>query len=84
MPEARTLSFRLPADQAAELNEVAEYDGRPVADEIREGIKMLLEQRASDEEFKRRVRASLEKAQKRLNDLGEGAIADRMSVPDLD
>jgi hypothetical protein len=57
----KTYPLRLDERQAAELQIVAEVDGRTVADEIRAAIAAHLDARRADPEFQRRLRLSMER-----------------------
>lgn len=67
MPKGFTV--RLEDDQAEELEAVAKVDGVPVAEEIRQAIAARIEQRRGDEEFRARLRRSIEDNQKILDRL---------------
>jgi hypothetical protein len=68
----KTLTIRLPEDQCFALETVARFDGVALAEEIREGIELLLAARRNDPEFARRVRESFEHARQLLEGV-EGA-----------
>ena len=53
-------AVRLHDDQAAELVAVAKAAGGPVAEEIRQAITARIEERRQDEEFRARLRRSIE------------------------
>lgn len=63
------MTVRIPADQAAELEAVAEVDGVPVSEAIREAIAEHIEARRRDEAFRARLKASLERNRKVLQKL---------------
>jgi predicted transcriptional regulator len=67
MPKGFTV--RLDDDQAEELEAVAKVDGLPVAEEIRQAIAERIEQRRNDEQFRARLRQSIEDNQKILDRL---------------
>ena len=69
MPKGFTV--RLDEDQAAELNAVARAAGVPVAEEIRKAITARFEERRQDEEFRARLRRSIEDNQKILDRLAQ-------------
>jgi Ribbon-helix-helix protein, copG family len=54
---ARTL--RLPAEQAEELEAIADIDEVSVNEEIRQAIESHIETRRQDADFKRRLEASI-------------------------
>jgi predicted transcriptional regulator len=66
---SKGFTVRLDDDQAEELEAVAKVDGVPVAEEIRQAIAVRIEQRRNDEEFRRRLRQSIEDNQKILDRL---------------
>lgn len=67
MPKGFTV--RLDDDQAAELEAVARVDGVSVAEEIRQAITVQIAKRREDEEFRARLRQSLQDNQKVLERL---------------
>jgi hypothetical protein len=69
---SKVVTFRLSEDQVKALETVATFDGVALAEEIREGIELLLEARRNDPEFRQRVQASIEKAQDILGDVDGG------------
>jgi len=69
MPKGFTV--RLDDDQAAELEAVAKTAGVPVAEEIRQAITARIEERRQDEEFRVRLRRSIEDNQKILDRLAQ-------------
>jgi predicted DNA-binding protein len=59
-PEStKNLLLRLDPDLARRLQTVADVEGRPVSDVIREAITALVEQRRSDERFLRLLEDNL-------------------------
>ena len=66
---AKGFTVRLDDEQAEELEAVAKVDGVPVAEEIRQAIAMRIEQRRNDEQFRERLRQSIEDNQKILDRL---------------
>ena len=67
MPKGFTV--RLDDDQAAELEAIAKVDGVSVAEEIRQAITVQIAERRNDEEFRARLRTSIEDNQKVLERL---------------
>ena len=67
MPKGFTV--RLDDDQAAELEAVARVDGVSVAEEIRQAITVQIAKRREDEEFRARLRQSIQDNQKVLERL---------------
>lgn len=69
--EQKAMTIRLPAQQAEELEAVAQVDGRPVAEEIREAITAHIAARRKDRAFQQRLKASLERNRQILEKLAE-------------
>jgi ribosomal protein S15P/S13E len=67
--ERKAMTVRLSEEQAAELEAVARVDNVAVAEEVRAAITAHLEARRKDEQFQKRLRASLEQNQKLLERL---------------
>jgi len=67
----KMLTVRLPAEQAQELEAVAEVDGVAVAEEVRAAIAAHIEARRKDEDFRARLRASIERNKLILEKLAE-------------
>jgi predicted DNA-binding protein len=68
---AKGFTVRLDEEQAAELEAVAKAAGVPVAEEIRQAITSRIEERRQDEEFRARLRRSIEDNQKILDRLAQ-------------
>lgn len=69
--ENKILTVRVPADQAQELEAVAEVNGVPVAEEVREAIAAHIASRRKDKAFRERLRASLERNKRILEKLAK-------------
>ena len=67
--ERKAMTVRIPSDQAAELEAVAEVDGVPVSEAIRQAITEHIETRRRDTAFRARLKASLERNRKILEKL---------------
>lgn len=67
----KAFTVRLPADQAAELERVAQVDGTSVSEEIREAITTRIEKRREDPEFQSRLRDLIQENQKILEKLAQ-------------
>lgn len=67
--ERKAMTVRIPADQAAELEAVADVDGVPVSEAIRQAITEHIETRRRDETFRARLKDSLERNRKILEKL---------------
>jgi predicted transcriptional regulator len=65
----RTMTVRLPEDEAAVLDKIAEVENVPVAAVVRDAISGLISQRAVDPAFQERLRASMERNQAILDRL---------------
>lgn len=61
--------MRLPEDQAAELERVAQVEQTSVAEEIRQAITIHIEERRQDPAFQERLRALIEENQRVLEKL---------------
>lgn len=80
MSTTRTLTFRLPDAQVAALETVARFDGVALAEELREGVELLLAARRDDPEFRKRVHESIEQARSILAEVDGGdAILDALT-----
>lgn len=64
-------TVRLDEEQAAELEAVAEVDGVPVAEEIRQAIAERIERRRRDGDFQQRLRRLIDENQRVLERLAE-------------
>jgi hypothetical protein len=69
--EGKAMTVRLSADQAAELEAVAQVEGVPVAEAIRSAIAALIEARRNDEAFRERLRTSIERNNQILEKLAK-------------
>src|SRR3990172_5534081 len=67
--ERKAMTVRIPSDQAAELAAVAEVDGVPVSEAIRQAISEHIQTRRRDAAFRARLKASLERNRKILEKL---------------
>lgn len=65
------MTVRLTEDQAAELEAVAQVDGVPVSEEIRDAIDAHIEARRQDKAFQRRLRESIARNQEILDKLAQ-------------
>ncbi len=63
MSTSKVITFRLSQEQVDALETVATFDGVALAEELREGVELLLEARRGDPEFRQRVHDSLQKAE---------------------
>ncbi len=63
----KNLLLRLDPEQAGRLQTVADVEGRPVSDVVREAIAALVEQRRSDERFLRLLEENLARHRQALD-----------------
>lgn len=63
----KNLLLRLDPELAGRLQTVADVEGRPVSDVVREAIAALVEQRRGDERFLRLVEANLTRHRQALD-----------------
>jgi predicted transcriptional regulator len=68
----KNLLLRLDPELAGRLQTVADVEGRPVSDVVREAIAALVEQRRSDERFLRLVEENLARHRQALDLLRDG------------
>ncbi|MGH2717928.1 MAG: hypothetical protein ACRDJU_05055 [Actinomycetota bacterium] len=69
MEEVRAMTVRLTAEQASELEAVAQIEGAPVSEEIRKAIAVHIEGKKNDAAFQERLRRSIERNQAILKKL---------------
>ncbi|HXL94549.1 MAG TPA: ribbon-helix-helix protein, CopG family [Streptosporangiaceae bacterium] len=63
----KNLLLRLDPELAGRLQTVADVEGRPVSDVVREAIAALVEQRRGDEQFLRLLEANLARHRQALD-----------------
>jgi predicted DNA-binding protein len=63
----KNLLLRLDPELAGRLQTVADVEGRPVSDVVREAIAALVEQRRSDERFRRLLEDNLDRHRQALD-----------------
>lgn len=61
MEETKAMTVRLNAQQAEELEAIAEIEGSPVSEEIRKAIAAHIEVKKKDKDFKARLKNSMER-----------------------
>jgi len=66
MKRVKTITIRLSADQAEELDLVAAVDGQPVSQVIRKAIAGHIEKRKQDNTFQDSLRQRIDRAQRML------------------
>jgi hypothetical protein len=65
----KTMTLRLAQQQAEALEAIAHADGVPVAEAVRTAISAHIEQRRADKAFQKRLRVSLERNRRILEEL---------------
>ena len=68
MKPIKTMTIRISAEQAEELDTIAAVDGTPVSQVVRSAIAGHIENRKRDGEFQNSLRDRLERAQRMLSD----------------
>lgn len=71
MGETKVTTIRQDADQAAELEAVAQVEGVPVSRIVRDAIGEALQKRRSDAEFQERLRRHLDENRRVLERLAD-------------
>ena len=66
MKPIKTMTIRISAEQAEELDTIAAVDGQPVSQIIRSAIAGHIEQRKRDGEFQDSLRERIERVQRML------------------
>ena len=66
MKPFKTMTIRLSAEQAQELDTIAAVDGQPIAQVIRLAIAGHIEERKRDDAFQDGLRQRIERAQRML------------------
>lgn len=66
MKPIKTMTIRLSAEQADELNTIAAVDGQPISQVIRLAIAEHIEERKRDDAFQASLRQRIERAQRLL------------------
>lgn len=80
--KTKVLTVRLPEGQLNELETLARFDGVALAEEIREGVELLLNARRHDPAYRERVRESFEHARRLLAELeGTEAVVEALETP---
>ena len=69
MAKTKNLLLRLDPALAEELQAVAEVEGRPVSEIVREAIRALVDARRTDEVFQARLQAVAKEQQRLLRQL---------------
>ena len=66
MKRLKTMTIRLSAEQAEELDTIAAVDGKPISQVIRLAIAGHIEERKRDDVFKDSLRQRIERAERML------------------
>ena len=66
MKPIKTMTIRLSADQAEELNMIAAVDGQPISQVVRLAIAEHIEERKRDGAFQDSLRQRIERAERML------------------
>ena len=69
MAETKNLLLRLDPQLAAELQAVAEVEGRPVSEVVRQAIRELVALRRQDKRFQKRLRETAREYDRLLSQL---------------
>jgi Arc/MetJ-type ribon-helix-helix transcriptional regulator len=81
----KTISVRLTDDVVVQLETLARFDGVAIAQEIRQGIVLLLAAKKQDPEFRERVKTVLDDAKRLLAEIGEEDVAEALGpTPAMD
>jgi predicted transcriptional regulator len=67
--EQKAMTVRLDPEQAAELEAIAEVNGGPVSEEIRQAIADHIDAKRKDKTFQARLKASIERHREILDKL---------------
>lgn len=71
MEETKAMTLRLPAEQAKDLETVAQVDQVAISDAVRTAIETHIEARRNDAEFQERLRRMLEEQRDILERLAQ-------------
>jgi predicted DNA-binding protein len=71
--QVKSMTLRLPREQAEALEMIATVDGRPMSEEIREALLAHVERRRSDPEFQARLKGVLEQNREALRRLTDAS-----------
>jgi len=67
--ETKAMTLRMPSGTAKELEATAQVDGVSISEAVREAIETHIESRRNDEEFRERLRRSIEENRELLERL---------------
>lgn len=76
----KTMSVRFAVDEMERLETLAQFDGVAVAEEIREAVNLLIEQRRNDRAFRARVAEALERTRALLNEADAEDLANELKI----
>ena len=66
MKPIKTMTIRLSAEQAEELNVIADVDGKPISQVIRSAIAGHIEERKRDDAFQDNLRQRIQRTERML------------------
>ena len=66
MKPIKTMTIRLSAEQAEELNVIADVDGKPISQVIRSAIAGHIEERKRDDAFQDSLRQRIQRTERML------------------
>jgi len=69
--ETKAMTLRLPADKAAELEEISRTDDMPVSKTVLAAIDRHIEERRNDAEFQQRLRQRMDEHRQVLERLAQ-------------
>jgi len=69
MPDTKSMTLRLDADRAAELEAVAHTNDQTVTETIRDAIDLMIQNAKNDDAFQARLKDSMERNQRVLERL---------------
>jgi predicted DNA-binding protein len=62
-PERKAMTLRLDTETADQLEALAQVEGKPVSEVVREALAWHIERRRGDADFQKRLRDSIERNQ---------------------
>ena len=71
MKETKAMTVRLNAQQAEELEAIAEVEGSPISEEVRKAIATHIAAKKKDKEFQARLKKSLDRNRSILDRLSK-------------
>jgi predicted DNA-binding protein len=77
---AKAMSVRLPEAEMQQLETLAQFDGVAVAQEIREAVGLLIEQRRNDPTFRQRATEAVDRARALLKENDAADLAGELEL----